>query len=545
MKTITQKIVSVLILIILPFNVVSVIIAGYSIGNARQQTTSSLQSVLELAVQQMDNRISATNDFFYNLGQTQTDFRLYRMQGERDSELVLAESSLARYLNTFAENSAFADALFWDSAAYDRFYISMDSLQNDKCRETSECKAVLRDFLEQNEKTGYIRWESVEIDGMFWLLKTYTQGDFRYGSMLSLDEVAYDLQQNSAYEGVKVVFSTDDAQLPEEKGMLCVSSDSRNASVRVWMSVPEKESYANLSLLQILCFGLIFLYILLIPFLIYLIHRMIIRPLRDVGGALEHLRNGEQDYRIVTTTSTAEFAELNETFNSMADNIRELKIANYEKELERQRMELRNLQLQIRPHFLMNMFNLLYSFAQIESYQSIQKLALYLSEHFRYLFQSGRDLQPFSRELDLIRKYMEIAAMRYPDCCEIVYEIDPEVLEAEVPPFLIHNFVENIFKHIVDYDRKIHLRLEAYAEGDEAIFMIADDGPGMPPQMAEDINRGIFNVRKDDRVHVGIENSWRRIQYFYGGKGSLTVESELGEGTCFTITVPIRKEKEE
>lgn len=545
MRTITQKVVFILILIILPFNVVSLIIAGYSIRNARQQTIASMQSVLELAVQQMDNRISATNDFFYNLDQTQTDFRLYRMQGERDNELVLAESSLARYLNTFAENSAFADALFWDSAAYDRFYISMDSLQNDKCRQTSECKAVLRDYLEQNEKTGYIRWEFVEIDGMFWLLKTWAQGDFCYGSMLSLDEVAYDLQQNSAYEGVKIVFGTDDAQIPEEKGMLRVSSDSRNADVRVWMSVPEKESYANLSLLQILCFGFIFLYILLIPFLIYLIHRMIIRPLRDVGGALEHLRNGEQEYRIGTTTSTVEFAELNETFNSMADNIRDLKIANYEKELERQRIELRNLQLQIRPHFLMNMFNLLYSFAQIESYQSIQKLALYLSEHFRYLFQSGRDLQPFSRELDLIRKYMEIAAMRYPDCCEIVYEIDPEVLEVEVPPFLIHNFVENIFKHIVDYDRKIHLRIEAYTEGDEAIFMIADDGPGMPPQMAEDINHGVFHVQKDDRVHVGLENSWRRIRYFYGGKGSLTVESELGEGTCFTVTVPVRKEKEE
>ena len=95
----------------------------------------------------------------------------------------------------------------------------------------------------------------------------------------------------------------------------------------------------------------------------------------------------------------------------------------------------------------MNMFNLLYSFAQIENYQNIQKLALYLSEYFRYLFQNGRDLQPFRQELNLIQKYMEIAALRYPDCCETVYEIDPEALEVEVPPLLLHNFVENIFKH--------------------------------------------------------------------------------------------------
>lgn len=96
----------------------------------------------------------------------------------------------------------------------------------------------------------------------------------------------------------------------------------------------------------------------------------------------------------------------------MADRLKTLKIENYEKELARQRMELRNLQLQIRPHFLMNMFNLLYSFAQIENYQSIQKLALYLSDYFRHIFQNGKDLQPFEREFMLIQKYLEISELR-------------------------------------------------------------------------------------------------------------------------------------
>lgn len=188
----------------------------------------------------------------------------------------------------------------------------------------------------------------------------------------------------------------------------------------------------------------------------------------------------------------------------------------------------------------MNMFNLLYSFAQIENYQDIQKLALYLSEYFRYLFQSGKELQPFHQELNLIKRYMEIAALRYPDCCDVVYEIDPEALEVEIPPLLIHNFVENIFKHIVNYDKKLHLRIEAYTDGDEAIFLIADDGPGMEPQMVESINHGMFAKKEDDRIHVGIENSYRRMKYFYGDKGNLTVESELGQGTCFSVVIPIK-----
>lgn len=250
------------------------------------------------------------------------------------------------------------------------------------------------------------------------------------------------------------------------------------------------------------------------------------------------LKGGDQDYRIPYRKASEEFLVIDETFNDMADRLKTLKIENYEKELARQRMELRNLQLQIRPHFLMNMFNLLYSFAQIENYQSIQKLALYLSDYFRHIFQNGKDLQPFEREFMLIQKYLEISELRYPDWFEVLYDVDPEALEVEVPPLLIHNFVENIFKHVMNYEQKLHIRLEAYVDGEEAVFTVSDDGPGMAPEMVENINNGVFPHEKEGRIHVGIANSYRRIHYFYGDRGKLSVESMPGEGTCFQIIIP-------
>lgn len=538
-NSITKKMVLMLVLLILPFNVVSIVTTAYSLKNARQQTINSLESVSELTMLQLDDRLSAMNDFFYNLGQNRMDFRLYEKQGERDTELVIAESALAQYFNTIAENNAFADVMFWQSTEYGSFYISMDSLRNKKCNKSYQCKKILREFLESDEKLKYTNWKLAEIDGMLWALRVYTKEGFYYGSMISLDEIEYHLMESIGYSDVNVTFESEEGNASFPQGCIGGMASGKNTDIKLLISVPEKEGYTSLSVFQVLCTVFVFLYILLIPLLVYLIHRMVIRPLKRVGKAMEHLRNGEQDYRIPETPESSEFMEINETFNNMADRINKLKIANYEKELERERMELRNLQLQIRPHFLMNMFNLLYSFAQIENYQNIQKLALYLSEYFRYLFQNGRELQPFSRELDLVQKYMEIAALRYPDCCEAVYEIDPGMLEIEVPPLLIHNFVENIFKHIVSYDKKIHLRIEAYTDDTEATIIIADDGPGMSSQMADDINHGNFNVRKDERVHVGIENSYRRIKYFYGEKGSLMVDSAPGEGCCFTIVIPI------
>ena len=277
---------------------------------------------------------------------------------------------------------------------------------------------------------------------------------------------------------------------------------------------------------------------LLIPILYALIQRLLLHPLRVLNQAQKRLRNGDLDCRITEKANSIEYEHSFQSFNKMADRIQDLKIEVYEKELDRKQMELSNLQLQIRPHFLMNMFNLLYSFAQIENYQSIQKLALYLSDYFRHIFQNGKDLQPFEREFMLIQKYLEISELRYPDWFEVVYDVDPEALEVEVPPLLIHNFVENIFKHVMNYEQKLHIRLEAYVDGEEAVFTVSDDGPGMAPEMVENINNGVFPHEKEGRIHVGIANSYRRIHYFYGDRGKLSVESMPGEGTCFQIIIP-------
>lgn len=540
-NSITKRIVLILILLILPFNIVSIVTIMYSLRNAKQQTISAMDNLSTLAVQQLDSRLSAMNDFFHNIDRIDLNFRLYKEQGIRDSKLVMAETDLASYFNTIVENEAFADVLFWKSTQYDRIYIGMDSLNNPKSDKIYKDKEKIKNFLEMGENREFNHWGIVEINDMTWLMRMYVyNGDFYYGSMISLDELEYDLKKSSSLDGLEIVFADKRTDLEAPDGMMCVEKESAIGRFKMQMRVPESEGYTSLSPFQMLCFGFALLYVLLIPLLIYLIHRMILQPLKEVSQAMEHLRNGEQDYRMAIHMRDAdEFVAVSQTFNDMADRIRNLRIANYEKELERQRVELRNLQLQIRPHFLMNMFNLLYSFAQIENYQNIQKLALYLSEYFRYLFQSGKELQPFHQELNLIQRYMEIAALRYMDCCEVVYEIDPEALEVEVPPLLIHNFIENIFKHIVNYDRKLHLRIEAYTDRDEAVFLIADDGPGMEPQMVENINHGIF-TKKDDRIHVGIENSYRRMKYFYGDKGNLTVESELGQGTCFSVIIPIK-----
>ena len=373
---------------------------------------------------------------------------------------------------------------------------------------------------------------------MKWLIRVCVTGDIYYGGLFSLDASEEELLKSAAFSDMEVDFLEGTGSAETGRKKLSVSCAPEKANLLIQLVVPKSEAYFRLPWIQLLCIVLMIFYVLLIPVLILNLDRLVVQPLKAIRDAMILLKGGDQDYRIPYRKASEEFLVIDETFNDMADRLKTLKIENYEKELARQRMELRNLQLQIRPHFLMNMFNLLYSFAQIENYQSIQKLALYLSDYFRHIFQNGKDFQPFEREFMLIQKYLEISELRYPDWFEVVYDVDPEALEVEVPPLLIHNFVENIFKHVMNYEQKLHIRLEAYVDGEEAVFTVSDDGPGMEPEMVENINNGVFPHEKEGRIHVGIANSYRRIHYFYGDRGKLSVESMPGEGTCFQIIIP-------
>lgn len=169
-----------------------------------------------------------------------------------------------------------------------------------------------------------------------------------------------------------------------------------------------------------------------------------------------------------------------------------------------------------------------------------RKLILYLSDYFRYLFRNDHDVELFDKELALIQGYVEVTQIRYPDGLSIIYDIDPEIRLVRVPPLLIHNFIENVVKHALSAGKCIHIVLAAHYENGWVTFEISDDGNGMPAEFVEKINHRSWT--ETDQEHLGIRNSIRRIEYIYGKSASVTVESELGEGTTFTISIPYELE---
>ena len=407
-----------------------------------------------------------------------------------------------------------------------------------------EAKQIFRDSLLDNIRQEKIKkkWSLLEVGERQYAARVNQLKGVYFGSFIDLEEIRNNVAGDMTYDNAEVSFSQE-KEKTTEKNQIVVSSDTKRGDFDLTVTVKNVSIMNSLSLSRVIQFLMVGICLLAIPVLYIVLKKWVMIPVGELNKAHLELEKGNREYRITDQADSYEMQSAFDSFNQMADNIHDLRIENMEKELEKQNLELQNLQLQIRPHFLLNTFNLIYNLASRGEAESVQNVILYLSDYFRYLFRSGRNLELFSKELELIKKYMESVQIRYPDRIDIYYEIDPDVLMVRVPPLLIHNFVENVIQHGIPDDRSVVIILSAEYMDGEVHIEISDNGMGMEEEKVRKINAGQFEEKKGK--NVGLKNSVKRLKYFYGEQASLHVESEEGEGTTMTITFPYNLEGRE
>ena len=78
-----------------------------------------------------------------------------------------------------------------------------------------------------------------------------------------------------------------------------------------------------------------------------------------------------------------------------------------------------------------------------------------------------------------------------------------------------------------------------YAENDDTIVRIADTGSGIEPEMIEKIFEPFIST-KETGSGLGLFISHNII---HNHSGQIEVNSEVGKGTTFILTLPILKEE--
>lgn len=238
-----------------------------------------------------------------------------------------------------------------------------------------------------------------------------------------------------------------------------------------------------------------------------------------------------------------EIALLDKQFNSMVKRLDKLIQKNYIQQLEKKEAELRNLQLQINPHFLYNTLETISAMAAIKGLFNICDLCEKLGEIFRYsLGKNYGEYVTIEQELKHTKNYIFIQEARFGNKFEVDYNVQSELMHAQILRFILQPIVENAIIHgLSNHTRKGKLSISIYEQDGDILIEIEDDGVGMSKErlqgLTEYINDQDKNIKRTTRS-IGVKNVNQRIKLSCGNDYGIMIRSELNEGSCFTIRLP-------
>ena len=535
----TAKILAIILLFVLPLNTICI---GSTLWTNRQMYRQAV-----LGMEKQAGLFSATLDFEMD----KADRYLFALQQEKYECIVLKhQKGDLEYVNARYQCHLELSRQLSRESRISGYYLLMQR-QEDQLVECTPALSALKEELEDwlakiaEEDAG---WNLVRLGGQECLIRVSNLKDFFYGAVISLEEIREELLVDGQYGTAQVQFQVEDVP-GEEKGRLGAVSRCSYWPLSIGMTVEWAEISARTALWQGLLLAVDLLLLLAVPVMYFYMKRIVVEPLNQLNEAHDQMRQGNRAYQIEARAASAEFQRAFDSFNMMMNSMENLRLENMKQELEnkqleleKKELELNNLQLQIRPHFLQNAFNMIYMLCANGRVEPIKQMVLYLADYFRYIFRSGRELELFGREEELIRKYVEIAKIRYPKGLSVQYMIEPELYLLRVPPLLVHNFIENVVNHGMVRGRTVHVVLAGQYEDGMVEIQVSDDGTGMSAEEAEVINTQGWE--KTGNRHLGLRNSLMRMKYFYGEEACLSVESEIGVGTTFILRFPADLEEE-
>ena len=229
-----------------------------------------------------------------------------------------------------------------------------------------------------------------------------------------------------------------------------------------------------------------------------------------------------------------EFAYVFRQFNHMVRRTHELLEATVKEQELRNEAEMRQLQLQINPHFLYNSLSFIVTAA--DNPDAVTEMAVHLSQYYRYCTRK-KSITTIQEEIDYARSYLEIMAMRK----NIEYEIesDPELAACKIPPLILQPIIENAIEHAIDErENAKHIYVKVYQKvKDEICFEISDDGNGLTEEQIAALKERLARKNRDEKEGVGLWNVNQRLVNYYGEQSSLQFGRSIWKGLCVSFVI--------
>ena len=264
-----------------------------------------------------------------------------------------------------------------------------------------------------------------------------------------------------------------------------------------------------------------------------------------------------------------EIGVLIQTIDNMLENIDQHMEREYKMQLATRNSELRALQAQINPHFIYNTLQFIagriLENGDVESYNTIASFGQML----HYAMNMDESITSVGQEVDYVRRYLELQALRNDHRLNFAIEAAPGTMELMIPKMTLQPMAENAIIHGMLFDKtdsRIVIRLEKGSEffsltfvnngeraDEEKMRVQMERARGFREKYAQ-ISRdaGSFaqllqNVQIDEDVrgqdgsshHIGLGNVYVRFLLQYDGQCELNMRINERQETEVSLRVPL------
>jgi sensor histidine kinase YesM len=202
-----------------------------------------------------------------------------------------------------------------------------------------------------------------------------------------------------------------------------------------------------------------------------------------------------------------------------------------EKEVEREKAlklateaTLSSLESRLHPHFLFNTINSIASLIQDDPARA-EKMLSQMADLLRFSLDSARSGPvPLSRELKIVRDYLEIEKARFESRLRYDIHVPAEFEDLPFPPLSLQTLVENSVKYAVSVTRAgADILIYAHLDSSRLVLTVEDNGPGFAPSHLPSGH--------------GLASLSARLESLYGRAGHLEISSQPGR-TRVSLHVP-------
>ncbi len=275
--------------------------------------------------------------------------------------------------------------------------------------------------------------------------------------------------------------------------------------------------------------------------LVYFISK---RNYRNLVTIIQTIDNGEKGLPVPALPAkiTDEYSFILQRTIKRFMEQRYLQVQLSEKKYKLQAMEMTALQANINPHFLSNTLRTIFwkSMSLTGGHNEVSRMIDHLSEIVQYSISDANRIVTLEEEIFHTNNYVKILNIRYKDKFDFMIEYDDEEIMAyKVMKLLFQPLIENAVYHGIKESERfghIRVRLGIDREAGRLRISIVDTGIGMDKERLQQVLRLLDDEEQTE--HIGLFNTYKRLQLAYGSSSTFEIRSKHGWGTVIRISVP-------